>query len=237
MITWQSIKDTIRTPATSPDQTYKAFRVEEQLISTLKNSSTKHIKKAIDKDISGRVQKRKMIDKTYNNYHLTTRSDRDIWAHFSSRWVQCNEWKIDIFACIDWKFWTTVKDTISPQDLLGITSPMWRKMETSNLEIIPIKILWKMVWQIGITLKNGYKYTFFTCLSEDNQKIEIIANQEWFLSGDYSDMIDAYTSGWPFHVTLAPFTGKTSSIKNYPNVFVPDEPREVDFKEFLSPNI
>ena len=221
----------------SPIENYKLHNIVTALLAVLKNITPEQIKRIAEQEVMERRVKENNISDFYQNKKILTRSDDDFYINFhkASAWINPRKGDIEIINRTDWNYSNVHVETITPSDLLKISFPAGSKIWDNRLEIIPLEILWKRGWQIWILSGNNERYTkecFYVCLSE-NKKIEVIANGSWYLSGDFSDMIDNYKPGNSFQVKLTPFAGKTTNVKWGIDVFTPNEIELVDFKEFL----
>lgn len=109
-----------------------------------------------------------------------------------------------------------------------------KKTSIVPISITPIEIAEKKVWQIWVGRDGGY---FYVSLSEADNKIGIVGDKDGYLSGDYSEYIDAYKPGEPMLVKKIPLGGINCAFKWWEMVGFQmhraKPSKTVEFKEFF----
>ena len=223
----------------TPNEYYKLANIEKALFPILPNSRKETIKSIARDELTQRIDKKNIINEIFKNTEFQTRDDRDLCLHsrIFSPWISIREWDMEIINRIDWTYHNTITETITPKDVEEIETPTCIKLENNKLEILPIKILWKNIWQVSIVYRKSNSsdndWCFYICLSDEG-KIQVIANKDWYLSGNFNKIINNYSPEEPLYVKLVPFTGKITNIKRWwTDVFTPDETKVVDINVFL----
>ena len=205
------------------EESYRLQSITEALGTILKNTDSKLIHTIAQQEFKGQKEKRDFIDKQFQNMNVKTINDSDCFLvlpkhgniqmifHKGDIRITRNIHDDSLGIGID----STQSETISSSDLLQIDAPTGikigdKKTGSIPIEIIPIAIAWKKIWQIWIGHHKDY---FYAHISEVDGKIGIVANEDWYLVGEYSNYIDTYQINSPMSVEVIALWGTNCAFQ------------------------